>query len=193
MDCSLPGSSVHGFSQAEILEWVAISFSRGSSQLRDWTWVSCIAGRHFTIWATRKVPQPEIKPTTPALEGRFFFFSKQQIYYIMGFPCGSAGKESAFSEGDLGSIPGLGRSPGERKGYPLQYSGLENSMDCIVHGVAKSQTRLSNFHFHFSILQLCRPEDWHRSPWANIRVSEGLSSFLEGLPRILFSHLGSLA
>ena len=51
--------------------------------------------------------------------------------------------------GDLGSTPGLGRSPGEGKGYPLQYSGLENSMDCIVHGVVKSQTRLSDFHFHF--------------------------------------------
>ena len=50
--------------------------------------------------------------------------------------------------GDLGSIPGLGRSSGEGKGYLLQYSGLENSMDCIVHGVAKSQTRLSDFHFH---------------------------------------------
>ena len=50
--------------------------------------------------------------------------------------------------GDLGSIPVLGRSPGEGKGYPLQYSGLENSMDCIVRGVAKSGTRLSNLHFH---------------------------------------------
>ena len=50
-------------------------------------------------------------------------------------------------------ILGLGRSPGEGKGYPLQYSGLENSMDCIVHGVAKSQTRLSNFHFHFHFTQ----------------------------------------
>ena len=59
----------------------------------------------------------------------------------------SAGKESACNMGDLGSIPGLGRSPGERKVYPLQYSGLENSMDCIVHGVSKSQTRLSYFHF----------------------------------------------
>ena len=49
-----------------------------------------------------------------------------------GFPCGSAGKESACNAGDLGSIPGLERSPGEGKGYPLQYSGLENSMDCIV-------------------------------------------------------------
>ena len=65
---------------------------------------------------------------------------------FLGFPCGSAGKESACKAGDLVLIPGLGRSPGEGKGYPLQYSSLENSMDCIVHGVAKSRTRLSDFH-----------------------------------------------
>ena len=63
-----------------------------------------------------------------------------------GFPCGSAGKESACSVGDLGSIHRLGRSPGEEKSYPLQCSGLENSMDCIVHGVTKSQTEVSDFH-----------------------------------------------
>ena len=57
---------------------------------------------------------------------------------FLGFPRGSAGKESACSAGDLGLISGLGRSPGEEKGYPLQYSGLENSMNSIVHGVAKS-------------------------------------------------------
>ena len=59
---------------------------------------------------------------------------------VQGFLCGSAGKESTCNVGDLGSIPGLGRSPGEEKGYPLQYSGLENSLDDTVHGVAKSQT-----------------------------------------------------
>ena len=69
---------------------------------------------------------------------------------FLGFPCGSAGKESACNVGDLGSIPGLGRSTGEGKGYLLQYSSLENSMHCIVHGVTKSRTRLSNFHFHTS-------------------------------------------
>ena len=53
---------------------------------------------------------------------------------IQGFPCGSDGKESACNVRDLGSIPGLRRSPGEGKGYPLQYSGLDNSMDCIIHG-----------------------------------------------------------
>ena len=56
-------------------------------------------------------------------------------------------KESTYSVGDLGSVPGLGRSPGEGKGYPLQYSGLENPMDCMVHEVTKSQTQLSDFHF----------------------------------------------
>ena len=66
--------------------------------------------------------------------------------FDLGFPGGSAGNESTLNAGDLGSIPGLGRSPGEGKGYPLQYSGLENSMDCIVHGVAKNRTRLSDFH-----------------------------------------------
>ena len=59
----------------------------------------------------------------------------------------SAGKESICNAGDLGSIPGLGRYPEEGNSYPLQYSALENSMDCIVHGVAKSPTRLSGFHF----------------------------------------------
>jgi len=58
----------------------------------------------------------------------------------MGFPGGSVGKESTCNVANLGSIPGLGKSPGKGKGYPLQYSGLENSMDCIAHGVAKSWT-----------------------------------------------------
>ena len=64
---------------------------------------------------------------------------------ILGIPCGSAGKESTCNAGDLGSIPGLGRSPGEGKGYPLQYSGLE---------YAKTWTQLSNFHFHFFFMLL---------------------------------------
>ena len=67
---------------------------------------------------------------------------------LKGFSCGSAGKKFDCNVGDLGSmIPGLGRSLREGKGYPVQYSGLENSRDCIVRGVTKSQTRLSDFHF----------------------------------------------
>ena len=71
--------------------------------------------------------------------------------YIWGFPGGSAGKESACNAGDLGLIPGLGRSPGEGKGYTLQYFGLENSMDSTVHGVAKSQRQLSYFYTYACI------------------------------------------
>ena len=82
-----------------------------------------------------------------------------------GFPCGSAGKESAHNVGDLGSIPGLGRPPGEGKGNPLQYSGLENSMDCIVHAVAKSQTRLSDFYS----LMLGKTEGRKRRGWQRMR------------------------
>ena len=67
---------------------------------------------------------------------------------FLGFPCDSAGKEFAFNVGDLGLIPGWGKSSGEGKGYPLQYSGLENSMNCIVYGVAKSQTLLSDLQFN---------------------------------------------
>ena len=79
---------------------------------------------------------------------------------FLNFPNGSPGKESACSAGDLGLIPGLGRSPGEGNCYPLQYSGLENSMDCIDRGVAKIQTRLSHFHFNDlkkrSLLHYCK-------------------------------------
>ena len=69
---------------------------------------------------------------------------------FLGLPGGSAGKESACNVGDLDSIHELGAFPGEGEGCPLQYPGLENSMDCVVHGVAKSWTRLSDFHSHLS-------------------------------------------
>ena len=80
---------------------------------------------------------------------------------VLGFPGGSAGKESACDAGDLGSIPGLGRPPGEGNDYPLQYSGLENSMDrgacqATVQGLTKSQKRLSNFHCFQNIFKR-----WH--------------------------------
>ena len=69
---------------------------------------------------------------------------------FLGFLGSSAVKESICNVRDLGLIPGLGRSPGEGNSYPLQYSGLENSMDCVVHGVTKSQTQPGDFHFHFT-------------------------------------------
>ena len=77
----------------------------------------------------------------------------------LGFPGGSFGEEYACNAGDLGLIPGLGRSPRESIGYPLQYSGLENSMDYIVHGVTESQTRLSED----SKKSVCNTRDWVQS------------------------------
>jgi len=80
-----------------------------------------------------------------------------------GFPDSSVGKESTCNAGDPGSIPGLGRSTGEGKGYPLQYFGLENSMDCIVHGVAKSWIQLSDFHIHMHNWAMGCPHTWSNS------------------------------
>ena len=109
MVCSLPGSSVHGILQTRILEWVAISFSSNAGRPQFNSWVGKIC------WRRNRLPTP----------------------VFLGIPCGSAGKESACNVRDLGSIPQLGRAPGEGTGYPLQYSGLEYSMDCIAHGISK--------------------------------------------------------
>ena len=79
------------------------------------------------------------------------------IFPTQGFPCGPTGKESTYNAEDLGLIPGLGRSPGEGNGYLPQDSGLENSMDYIVHGVTKVQTRLSDFHFPHPGIELGSP------------------------------------
>ena len=98
----------------------------------------------------------------PAMQETLVWFLGQKIHWrrdrlptpvFLGCPCASAGKESACNAVDLGLIPGLGRSPGEGRDYPLQYSGLENSMACIVHGVTKSldmteQLSLSSHQTH---------------------------------------------
>ena len=88
--------------------------------------------------------------------------------HSLGFPCSSAG--NACNEGDLGLIPGLGRSPGEEKGYPLQYSGLENSIDCIVHGVLKSQTQLIDFHYYHYIAWSSYPAVGEASPCISLSL-----------------------
>ena len=87
-----------------------------------------------------KIPLTEVRQ-------KLVLWTQVLSLHNVSFPGGSAGKESTCDAGDLGSIPGLGRSSGEGKGYLLQYSGLENSMDCVVHG-SESWTQLSDFHFH---------------------------------------------
>ena len=107
-----------------------------------------------------------------------------EIYVVKltwwGFPGGSDSKESTCSAGDLGLIPGLGRSPGKGNGYPLQYSGLENSIDrgawqSTVCGVAKSRTWLSKFRFAlyscFVLLFLWASDSLHRCNWLALTIS----------------------
>ena len=102
---------------------------------------------------TQLVKNPYAMQETPV---QFLVWEDPPEKGFLGFPCGSTGKESACNAGDLGSVPGLGRSPGEGNSYPLQYSGLENSMDCIVYGVTQSWAGLSNCHLHFvQISSIC--------------------------------------
>ena len=109
----------------------------------------------------------------------------------MGFLCDSASKKSACNAGGLGLIPGLGRSPREGNGYPLQYSGLENSLDCIVYGVAKSWTRLSDFHFHFFTFHFtgvnCMVCEWYLNKAVE---GNGILLTIAKHPRAHNRHLG---
>ena len=90
------------------------------------------AFRKFNLYIWKFLVHALLKPRLKDFE--------HSLTSMVGFPCGSAGKESACNVGGLGLIPRLGRSPEEGKAYPLQYSGLENSRDCIVRGVAESDT-----------------------------------------------------
>ena len=134
--------SVHGILQARILGWVAILSSRDSSQPRDRTppssTSSASADGFFTTSATWEIPETHC------------IYSHLLGQITLGFPGGSEVKVSASNVGDLGLIPGLGRSPGEGNGNPVQYSCLENPMDrgawwATVHRVAK----VARLHFHF--------------------------------------------
>ena len=159
-------SSVPGILQARILEWFAMPSSRESCDpgIKPKSLTSpALAGRSFTTSTAWEAPNtwvfsvrnwsrvfsalPFISPVIGILLHLWNVVSNFFFLLSLGFPCGSAGKESACSVGGLGLIPELGKSPGEGKGYPFQYSGLENSMDSVVHGAAKSQTGLSDFHF----------------------------------------------
>ena len=122
LDCSPPGSSVHGIFPARS------------------TWAGC----HFLFQG--------IFPTQ-GLNPRLLCLLHWQADY-QGFPNSSVGKEYACSAGDPSWIPGSGRSTGEVIGYPLQYSGLENSINCIVHRAAKNWTPLSDFHFSLPLCHL---------------------------------------
>ena len=130
----------------------------GSSQTRDRTWVSCIGRQILYLWPTEEALLDYIWREANCVQqgiwnmdwnlrkriGASWRFGSP-LYLRWGFPCNSVGKESAYSEGDRGSIPGSGRSPGEGNGNRLQYSCLENRMDrgawrATVHGLQQSDT-----------------------------------------------------
>ena len=141
MDCSPPGSSVHGILQARILEWVAIPSSRGSSQPRDWTLVSGIAGRFFTIWATRETPLPWGPPhsldqpqNTYKHKQVFHIYQKKplRVYFWQytllpvkyGHSCLGQARPLAFSFTDINSNPLPSKPLGKklrRLCYPWSY------------------------------------------------------------------------
>ena len=170
--CDLMDYTVHGILQARILEWEAFPWSR------DWTQVSRIAGRFFTSWATREAQirsredlisvqyklarwtlvrnKQNISPWKPASCSGLKCILQTQIRQGFatsnqrGFPGSLVVKNLLVNVGDLGSISGLGRSPGEGNGNPLQYSCLRTSMNrgagwAVVHGITKSQTWLSDW------------------------------------------------
>ena len=146
---SFPASGFFQMSQffASGGQSIGVSASASVLPVKDWfplgltDWISLLSKGLSRVFFNTTVQKHQFFNTHPSLWPNS---------HAVGFPGGSAGKESAYNARDLGSVPGLGRCTGEGKGYPLQYSGLENSMDrgawwATVHGVTKSQTRLSNF------------------------------------------------
>ena len=126
----------------------------GDSQ-RTAQWVVLVI-YHNIIWASLVA---QLVENPPAMQETLVQFLGSKICWrrdrlptpaFLAFPGGLAGKESACNAGDLGSIPGFGKSLEDGNSCPFQYSGLENSMDYTVHGVAKRRTQLSDFHFHFT-------------------------------------------
>ena len=121
---------------------------------KSWTWLSNFHW-HFMGFPGSSVGKESScnaeDPSSIPGSGRSPGGDRLPTPVFLGSHGGSAGKESTCNAGDLDSIPGLGRSSGEGKCYSLQYSGLEKSMDGLVHGVAKSQTWLNDFHFHFPL------------------------------------------
>ena len=111
---------------------------------------------------------------------------------ILGVPWCSAGKESACVARDLGSISGLGRSPGEGKGYPLQYSGLENSMDCIVHGITKESDTTEWLSLSFFMLFINGLDTIYHTTYGIEEISILLNLFLSWMGfeffQVFFMH-----
>ena len=140
MDCSLPDSSIYGIFQARVLEWVAISFSRASSQPRDRTRVSCIADRCFNLWATREAKWvlTSGQSSCPGLCVFQLLLTLRQLNHRVD-DVGICLVSASLVAQTVKNLPAVcrtwsGRSPGEGNGNPLQYSCLENPMERSLSG-----------------------------------------------------------
>ena len=158
LDYSPTGFSVQGISQARILEWVAISYSRASSQPRDWTLISCFGrcilyqvshlGRPYPSCGTQ-LKLSQINSQIALSKSEYYQERDRKISvrsWVQWLPGGSMVKNQPANAGDTSSLPGWGRSPGDRNGNPLQYSSLGNPMNRgalqpTVHGVAKESDK----------------------------------------------------
>ena len=204
-DCGLPGSSVHGIFQARILEWVAIPFFGGSSRPRNWTQVSCIAGRLFTVWATReahystfiwldlsgalrkgtlclKSPHWEFLSKLPKhlnsewlssqmLPLPHFWPWEQETHHSMlifsssDFPGGPVVKNPPANAGDIGLIPGLGRSHMQQGNHKLQLLSLTLRLvkPARLEPVAcNKRSRLSEKHTHHDQRVAATHQNWRK-------------------------------
>ena len=143
MDCSPPGSSVHGILQARILEWIAICFSRGSYWLRDWTQVSCIAGKLFTVWATRESLRSWTGPENSWL------YTNSQIYSTA--IDGTSGKDAAYQCWRQGFRPWVGKIPWRRAWQPTpvflpgESHGQRSLVGYSAQGHKESDTTEANY------------------------------------------------
>ena len=185
MDCSPPGSSAHGILQARVLEWGAIAPSTRSASFPVEVIILCPNNFSFINLLCKqqsKFSDSDIPCFTPILVIYVLQFLRtiiEKVLVVLGFSGSSDSKRSAYSAGDLGSIPGLGRCPGEKNGNPLQYSCLENPKDrgarwATVHGFEESDTT-ERLHLHFSLscigegngnpLQYCLENSRDRGAW----------------------------
>ena len=171
MDCSLPGSSIHGIFQEGILEWVAMSFSRRSCRPRDWTWVSCRQTLYHLRHQGRQLPNQWLnvniiqKPIPSALN---IYNISINTEILKSFWPVQYNPPPKLPISVLCLLPMTLYLSREGSGNPLQYSCLENPMDrgawkAAVHGVAKSWTWLSDFTFTFHFHELEKKMATHSS------------------------------
>ena len=147
LDSSPPGSSVHGLFLARILQWVAIPCFRGSFQPRDQSWVSHIASKQVLYCLSQGSVSALGEPSSVVIQLGLLF----KLYFWASLIAQLVKNPPAMQETWIRTLGWEGPLK-KGKHHPLQYSGLENSMDYIVHRVIKSRTQLNNFHFHLIIL-----------------------------------------